>query len=598
MAPGAAWALNPNDTSVQMFQWKWKDLATECTQYLGPAGYGAIQISPPSASKVTNAWWGVYQPVNYTSFNSVLGTEAELRSMIQACHNAGVRVYADVVVNQLAGDSSATAGVASDGSTWNAATLSYPYFSANDFHSNCTIQDADYQTASGRANVQNCRLSGLPDLKTESAYVQGQIVNYLSTLLGMGVDGFRIDAAKHQPATAWTTLLAKLRASHPTTMLGEPIWVTQEIIPDGEVQRKDYLPNGTINEYRYVYLMKEAFRNLNGASPASIPSAMGTWNNWGGTWGFLQPNQATVFVNNWDSEREGTSLNASNLTGITNDTQGSHRFDLANLFMLAQGYGEAQLHSGYRFSNKDQGRPSASPYVNGAAQVNVIWDFVHRWPHIAALVKFRSASRGQAIENWTTGSVNQIAFSRGKVGFIALNNTTTAWTKSFYTGLPAGTYCNVVRGGKNAAGSGCSADAVTVDAKGYATLTVPADGGSAVPAVAFYTGERVSCSVTFTVNNANTTFGQTLYVVGNQTALGNWTPSQGVPLTIQGSGANATWSGVAELPARSAIQYKYVKWNGATAVWEAGLATGSGNREFTSCAAGAASARADGAFVK
>ena len=29
-----------------------------------------------------------------------------------------------------------------DGSTWNANTLSYPYFSANDFHANCAIQDA------------------------------------------------------------------------------------------------------------------------------------------------------------------------------------------------------------------------------------------------------------------------------------------------------------------------------------------------------------------------------------------------------------------------------------------------------------------------
>ncbi|UXH78510.1 carbohydrate-binding module family 20 domain-containing protein [Roseateles amylovorans] len=597
---GSAWALNPNDTSVQMFQWKWNDLAYECTQSLGPNGYGAIQISPPSASKVTNAWWGVYQPVNYVSFKSTFGTEAELRNMISTCHAAGVRVYADVVVNQLAGDSSATAGLASDGSSWSAANLSYPYFSANDFHSNCTIQPADYETASGRANVQNCRLSGMPDLRTESSYVQGQIVNYLRTLVDMGIDGFRIDAAKHQPASALNAILSTLKASRPTTQMGEPIWVTQEIIPDAEVARNDYLVNGTLNEYRYVYLMKEAFRNLNGATPASIPTAMGTWNNWGGTWGFLQPSQATVFVNNWDSEREGTSLNASNFTGTTNDTQGSHRYDLANLFMLAQGYGEAQLHSGYRFTNKDQGKPSASPYVNGVAQVNVNWDFIHRWPHLAAMVKFRSAARGQALQNWVTGTANQIAFSRGKVGFVALNNTTKAWTRSFATGLPAGTYCNVVHGVANAAGTACAADTVTVDAAGNATITIPADGGSTVPAVAIYTGQRVAstCALTFSVANAGTTMGQGVYVVGNQTALGSWTPSRGFPLTIQGSGASATWSGTVVLPANTATQYKYVKWNGSSAVWEANQSTGSGNREITSCAAGGSASRNDGSFAK
>ena len=64
---GGAFALNPSDTSVQMFEWSWNDLATECTQFLGPQGFGAIQISPPQASKVTSTWWGVYQPVNYVN---------------------------------------------------------------------------------------------------------------------------------------------------------------------------------------------------------------------------------------------------------------------------------------------------------------------------------------------------------------------------------------------------------------------------------------------------------------------------------------------------------------------------------------------------
>ena len=39
---GSAFALNPSDTSVQMFEWSWNDLATECTQFLGPQGYGGV----------------------------------------------------------------------------------------------------------------------------------------------------------------------------------------------------------------------------------------------------------------------------------------------------------------------------------------------------------------------------------------------------------------------------------------------------------------------------------------------------------------------------------------------------------------------------
>ncbi|HLL53777.1 MAG TPA: carbohydrate-binding module family 20 domain-containing protein, partial [Myxococcaceae bacterium] len=102
--------------------------------------------------------------------------------------------------------------------------------------------------------------------------------------------------------------------------------------------------------------------------------------------------------------------------------------------------------------------------------------------------------------------------------------------------------------------------------------------------------------VTFTIANANTSTGQSLYVVGNQAALGNWSPASGFKLTLQGTGANATWSGTVQLPASTAVQYKYVKYNGTTAVWESNQATPSGNREFTTAACGGSTTRSDGNF--
>ncbi len=588
-----ALALNPNSTSVQMFEWSWNDIATECTQWLGPKGFGGVQISPPGASKNANGWWGVYQPVNYANLTSRMGTPSQLQTMINTCHTAGVRVYADIVVNQMADGS----GTATDGSTWNAATLAYPFFSASDFHANCNINDSDYNSPAGRSNVQNCRLGGLPDLATESSYVQGQIVNYLKALLAMGVDGFRIDAAKHMPAGSWTTIMNAVKAAYPTTLKGEPIWVTQEIINDGEVDRPSYFPVGTLNEFQFTSAMRDVFRNNNGLNLASIPGVMGTWGNWGGSWGFIQPQNATVFIANWDTERNGGSLNINNNGGA--DAAGQ-RYTLAQVFMLAQGYGEAQLYSGFKFTDTGADRPSTSPYSGGVPQINVVWDFAHRWTPLANMVAFRNAAINQAQQNWIVGNNgNQIAFSRGNVGFVALNNSTSAWTRTFATGLPAGVYCNVINGTKNAAGTGCTADSVTVDASGNASFTVPANSGSPTPAVALYTGQKTSggsnCSVTFTISNANTVSGQNLRVVGNATSLGTWAPGSGFALTIQGSGANVPWTGTVSLPAGTAIQYKYVKWNGSTAVWESNQATSSGNREFTSCASGS-QARSDGNF--
>src|SRR5690349_1589271 len=118
MAPAHA-AFNAADTSVQMFRWKWNDIAQECTNWLGPQGFGAVQVSPPQASASLGAWWDVYQPVNFTSLKSNMGTEAEFQAMINTCHTAKVRVYVDVVVNHLAAGS----GTATDGTTWNSASL-------------------------------------------------------------------------------------------------------------------------------------------------------------------------------------------------------------------------------------------------------------------------------------------------------------------------------------------------------------------------------------------------------------------------------------------------------------------------------------------
>ena len=86
-------------------------------------------------------------------------------------------------------------------------------------------------------------------------------------------------------------------------------------------------------------------------------------------------------------------------------------------------------------------------------------------------------------------------------------------------------------------------------------------------------------------------------MVGNQTAIGNWTPASGYALVIQGSGANVPWTGTVTLPVSTAVQYKYVKWNGSTAVWESNQATASGNREMTTPASCPSPVpRSDGSF--
>ncbi|MGC3996113.1 MAG: fibronectin type III domain-containing protein [Anaeromyxobacter sp.] len=289
----------------------------------------------------------------------------------------------------------------------------------------------------------------------------------------------------------------------------------------GWIDLNGYMASGTVNEFRWARAIRDAIRN-NALGSVTTYSGTGTG---GGTYQLIASDKATIFVDNHDTQRNsGDSLN------YTTDSGG--KYDLAVIYMLGQPYGRAQLQSGFSWANKDSNMPSASPYDGSGNPIVTTtcsntsaacgWDFVHAWSTIYPMVKFRSAAAGTAMTVRSTGNGNQLAFSRGSVGFVALNNATSSWSATFATGLSAGTYCNVVHGLLNAAGNGCTSDSVTVDSSGNATVTVPARGGSAISAIAIYTGQKVNSTPTPPLAPT----GVTVTAAGTTATL-TWTASSG-----------------------------------------------------------------------
>src|SRR5690242_4343681 len=177
------------DVFVHLFEWRWADIATECENVLGPAGFTAVQISPPQEHSLTpnRDWSERYQPVSYSIAHSRSGTEAEFTDMVNRCKAKGVGIYVDAVINHMTNFPDPDTG--SNGSI----TTKYNYpglYTPADFHTPCAL--TNYQSA---ANVQDCELLGLPDLNTGSASVRQKIAGYLEMLARLGVAGFRIDAA-------------------------------------------------------------------------------------------------------------------------------------------------------------------------------------------------------------------------------------------------------------------------------------------------------------------------------------------------------------------------------------------------------------------
>lgn len=437
LALGLATHAAQAEVMVHLFQWKYNDVANECENVLAAKGYAAVQISPPAEHIQGSSWWTVYQPVNYKNFTTRSGTEAELRSMISRCNAVGVKIYADAVFNQLASGSSTGTG----GSSFNSSTFTYPAFGYQDFHHAGGLTDY-----SNRTNVQTGALLGMPDLNTGSTYVQGQLATFMKTLSGWGVAGFRLDAAKHIAASELSSIVSQA---------GSPFVYSEVIGASGEpVQPSEYTGFGAVTEFAYGTNLATQFRGQ-----------IKNLKTFGESWGLLPSDKAEVFVVNHDRERgQGGS-------GMLTYKDGS-TYNLANVFMLAWPYGKyKQVMSGYDFgSDTDMGGPSTTPCSAGS-----IWNCDHRWANIANMTLFNNDVDGTAMANWWDNGNNQIAFGRGAKGFVVINNETGSMTQTLQTGLPAGSYCNILAGS-----APCSGSNITVNSDGTATFTVGAKQAAAL----------------------------------------------------------------------------------------------------------------------
>jgi alpha-amylase len=538
-SPGA------KDVIVHLFEWPWASVASECTSTLGPKGFGGVQVSPPQEHVVLPGsgypWWQDYQPVSY-QLTTRRGNRTAFANMVQTCHAAGVKIYVDAVVNHMAGGGST--GTGSGGSTYSHYAYPAVPYGTDDFHHCGRNGNDDIANYGDRWEVQNCELVDLSDLKTESSYVRGKLTAYLNDLVSLGVDGFRVDAAKHMPAGDMSAFIA------PVT--GDP-YVFSEVIEGGagEPGPEEYTGFGDVTEFRYGDVVGGAFSSGSLSTLNNLASSMR-----------LSSGDAVAFIDNHDTQRNGRAK----LT-YKNGTP----YALAEAFMIAWPYGVPQVMSSFGFSNADAGPPAASNGTTTAVSCGSGWQCEHRWRTTANMVALRNVAAGAGVTNWWSNGSNQIAFGRGSTGYVAFNRSGSALTRTFQTSLPAGTYCDVMAG--DLAGGSCTGPAYAVDGNGQVTATVGANAALALHVNARTTGTTgpttppsgcTTAATTFAAT-VSTTFGQNVFVTGNTAALGNWNPANAVALS---SATYPVWRATVSLPGNTSVQYKYIKKEGSTVVWE------------------------------
>ncbi|XP_053682948.1 alpha-amylase 4N-like [Sabethes cyaneus] len=460
--------VNPTERTaiVHLFEWTHADVETECRQYLGPSrGFGAVQLSPVNEVRIlpNRSWRERYEPISY-KLAGRSGDEEQFRSMVRVCNRVGVRVYVEVVLNHMAGGSGAVRGTA--GSIAYPASKDFPDapYGGADFNDACTVIES-----SETHEVRNCQLDDRPDLNLGLARVRQRMVDFLNKLIVMGVAGFNIRSAKHMWPYDLKTIYSKLENLSTTAgfAAGSRPFIYQDVedLSSESLFRKDYISLGMVSEYRFAYHMGAIMFKR---KPFHYMVNLGT------RLGYIPREKSIVFLD--DPVLQRGQPGDDDLPRIVSYKH-VRLYKIALVFMMAHRYGTPVIMSSYDFKDSEAGPPiDAKGHImpvgwNEEDQCIGGWICEHRWNVVQNMLKFRSKVIDLPVTSWVDNGQNQLAFCRGKVGFVAINaEISLSFDANVYTCLEAGIYCDIISG--KVGDNECTGRTVLVDKNGRADIFI------------------------------------------------------------------------------------------------------------------------------
>ena len=233
--------------TLHTFMWSFQTIK-EHMEEIAQAGYTSIQINNVSAIKDNSElgkgnwylnWYYIYQPINTTIGNYILGSEDEFKEMCDIAHQHGVRVIVDAVANHFT-------------SEWEVIDPSWQ--NKDYFHPQAPINDYN-----DREDCTQNTLSGLWDLNTQNSEVAQRMAEFYRKVVADGADGFRYDAAKHIELT--------------NEFGGSQYWNT--ILPNGaQYQYGEVLQDKNVRETDYAAMFNDSSINGGGVTASDYGQEM------------------------------------------------------------------------------------------------------------------------------------------------------------------------------------------------------------------------------------------------------------------------------------------------------------------------------------
>ncbi|MFK4836607.1 pullulanase-type alpha-1,6-glucosidase [Microbacterium sp. ZW T2_14] len=493
----------------------------EKLDYIDDLGTTAIWLTPSFKNKPVqgvganaSAGYHGYWITDFTQIDPHLGTNAELEALIAEAHAKGIKVYFDIITNhtadvvdyaekqygyidQATSPYTDAQGAAFDPHTY-AGTDTFPALDpATSFPYTPVIADADKDlkvpawlndptlyhnrgnsTWAGES-VTYGDFDGLDDIMTESPTVVNGFVDVYQQWIDLGIDGFRIDTAKHVNFEFWQQWSTQVLEYARTVAKKPDFFMFGEVYDADPVKLSPYVRQTDMSSVLDFTFQSGATSYAKGGSAALLQ------NLYAGDDHYTTPHSSATalptFLGNHDMGRAGFFLK---------DADHAAQRDLLahDLMFLGRGqpvvyYGDEQGFVGTG-GDKDARQslfasevPSyqSQSLIDGttAGSVDRYDTSAPIYTHIAGLAALREAHptlvTGAQIERHADDGAGVYAFSRvdreDKVEYlVALNNTTADKTVDVTTLTADASFAPVY---------GTTA-AISTDAAAAASVTVPA----------------------------------------------------------------------------------------------------------------------------
>lgn len=427
---------NPDATNTEtiLHAWSWNfPTIGENMKQIADAGYTMVQTSPvqncfqPEGSgkkifddNITEGqWYYYYQPTDWKIGNYILGTREQMKQMMDSAAKYNIKVIVDVLPNHTAFDVDA---------------VSEDFYNAvggrdKMYHSQGLLPVEDYN------DRLQCTLWGsgaLPDVNTENPDFQKYYMEFVNDLLSLGVRGFRYDTAKHigvhsDPVDTASGVkendfwdVATGRKAVKGVKLALPydsLFVYGEVLQDRNVPEAEYAEYFGQTASGYGHVLREALEKgtANGLDLV----------NW-------HHSAAPEFLTTW-VESHDTYANAHESAHLTDD-----QIRTGWVFLTARQNGVPL------FFSRPAGSTRQAYWGDNVLGARGNDEFFH--PEVVAVNKFRAAMNGQKEDVQISPDGKVLLVNRGNKGAAVVNIAGIANSVKLPTGLPDGTYKDVVYG--------------------------------------------------------------------------------------------------------------------------------------------------------